>query len=92
MDQSQVSVDLRNASDITCDNCGNYTFEQVALLKKLSALLSPNGRETIVTLPVFACNACGFINKQFLPAQLQEEQPDESKEQVEERKLVLLDK
>lgn len=63
----QVNVDLSNAEDITCERCGNYTFEQVALMKKVSALISPTGKEGVVPIPVFACAACGNINAGFLP-------------------------
>lgn len=65
----QVNIDLSSAQDIVCENCGNYTFEEVVLMKKLSALLSPTGKDAVVPIPTFACNACGFINKQFLPVQ-----------------------
>jgi uncharacterized Zn finger protein len=89
--QPKLNVDLSKAQDVTCDNCGNYTFQEVVLMKKISALVSPTGKEGIVPIPVFACNACGFINKQFLPYRM-EEQDEQSQqtEQTEQRpKLVL---
>ena len=63
----QINVDLSQAQDIVCENCSNYTFNEVVLMKRLSALLSPTGKDAIIPIPTFACNACGFINKQFLP-------------------------
>lgn len=81
----QVNIDLSQAEDITCENCGNYTFQEVVLMKRLSSLISPTGKEALVPIPVFACNACGHINKRFLPkAMLSEEEP-----QVEEPKSRL---
>jgi hypothetical protein len=65
--QPQVNIDLSQAEDIVCERCGNYTFEQVALMKKVSALISPSGKEGVMPIPVFACSACGNINKGFLP-------------------------
>jgi uncharacterized Zn finger protein len=62
-----INVDLSKASDLSCNNCGNYTFQQVVLLKKFSAITSPTGQEGIAPIPVFACNACGFVNDEFLP-------------------------
>ena len=59
--------DLSNATDIVCENCGNLTFEEVLLMKKVSALVSPNGKEGIVPIPTFACVACGYVNKAFRP-------------------------
>jgi hypothetical protein len=48
-------------------------------MKRISALVSPTGKEAIVPIPTFACNACGFINKQFLPVTLRDDvqQPTE---------------
>lgn len=71
--QPPLNIDLSKAQDITCDNCGNYTFQEVALMKRLSALMSPTGKEAVVPIPTFACNACGFINKQFLPVRMRDE-------------------
>jgi uncharacterized Zn finger protein len=68
-----MNLDLTNAQDVTCENCGNYTFSEVALMKRISALVSPTGKEAIVPIPTFACNACGYINKQFLPVRVAEE-------------------
>jgi hypothetical protein len=66
----QLNVDLSQAQDINCENCGNYTFSEVVLMKRLSALLSPTGKDAIIPIPTFACNACGFINNQFLPVKM----------------------
>lgn len=79
--QQQINVDLSQAQDIVCENCGNYTFNEVVLMKKLSALVSPTGQDAVVPIPTFACNACGYINNQFLPATMrQEEEVDEVRE------------
>ena len=65
--QPQFNFDIAQAEDVTCERCENYTFEQVMLMKKVSALVSPTGKEAVVPIPTFACNACGHINKGFLP-------------------------
>lgn len=69
-----IELDLSNAQDIKCERpgCGNYTFQEVVLMKKVSALLSPNGKAGIVPIPTFACNVCGHVNAQFLPVKLNE--------------------
>lgn len=59
--------DLSLATDIVCENCGNYTFQEVMLLKKFSALVSPSGKDSIMPIPTMACNACGFVNAMFQP-------------------------
>jgi len=63
----QMKVDLSTATDVTCENCGNMTFEEVTMFKKLSALMSPTQKEAMVPIPTFACVACGFINEIFRP-------------------------
>jgi len=63
----QQMPDLSLAQDITCENCGNLTFEEVMMMKKVSALVSPNGKEGIVPIPTFSCVACGYVNKMFRP-------------------------
>lgn len=77
--QPPVNIDLSNAQDVVCENCGNYTFNEVVLMKRISALVSPTGKEAIVPIPTFSCNACGFINKQFLPTK-----PSEAPESARE--------
>lgn len=66
-DQQQQNIDLSLAEDVTCRACGNYTFQSVFIMKKISAILSPTGRAGITPIPTFSCNACGSINPEFLP-------------------------
>ena len=57
---------MSKATPIKCDNCENSTFKQTLIISKLSALVSPNGQETIVPAAVFACEKCGHVNKEFI--------------------------
>ena len=59
------NVDLSKASTMKCEKCENPTFKQTLMLHKMSALLSPNGQETIVPAAVFACEKCEHVNKDF---------------------------
>ena len=59
------NVDLSKASTMKCEKCENPTFKQTLMLHKLSALVSPNGQETIVPAAVFACEKCGHVNSDF---------------------------
>ena len=65
--QANVQLDLSKAETILCEKCGNDTFVQVYQMRKLSALLSPTGQETMIPIQVFACAKCGYINKGFQP-------------------------
>lgn len=90
----QLNVDLSKADDVVCERCGNYTFTQVMLMKRMSALISPTGKEAIVPIPTFSCNACGHINRQFLPVlpkgMEEEQQPKE--EATQEKPSLILEK
>ena len=66
MDDLQQSIDMSKATAIKCDSCENSTFKQTLIISKLSALLSPNGQETIIPSAVFACEKCGHVNQQFV--------------------------
>jgi len=59
------NVDLSKATPMKCEKCGNSTFKQTLMLHKMSALVSPNGQETIIPAAVFACEACNHVNKEF---------------------------
>ena len=64
-DQLKQQIDLSKATPMKCEECGNSTFEQTIMLHKFSALVSPNGQETIVPTGVFSCTKCGHVNKEF---------------------------
>ena len=63
--QMQEQLDISKTSAIKCEACENQTFKQSLLLRKLSALVSPNGQETLVPVQVFACEKCGNVNSEF---------------------------
>ena len=63
-------IDLTHAKTMECEECGCKGFKQTLMLKKLSALLSPNGQESMIPVAVFACEKCSHINKEFLDAEI----------------------
>ena len=63
--QMQEQIDFSKTTQIKCEACDGSTFKQTMLIRKLSALVSPNGQETIIPMAVFACEKCGHVNKQF---------------------------
>ena len=65
--QPQMNVDFSQTTAEKCEHCENETFVQVYQMRKLSALLSPTGKEAMIPIQVFACAKCGHINKGFLP-------------------------
>lgn len=59
--------DIINSKSASCDECKNETFKNEFLIKVISAILSPTGKEVHVPIPVFACAKCGHVNKSFMP-------------------------
>ena len=58
---------LAQAESIACEHCANQTFVTVMMMKRISPIISPTGKEAVVPIQTFACNACGFVNKAFSP-------------------------
>ena len=63
---AQVQVDLRDAETIKCSDCNNYLFITSFILKRLSAIVSPNGQEALIPVQVYSCGNCGKVPKMFL--------------------------
>ncbi len=65
--QQQINIALKDMDQFICTSCGNKTFDQSLMLFKVSALLSPNGQESIYPVPVFQCTNCHQILPDTLP-------------------------
>ena len=63
--QVQQTIDVNQTTPVRCEKCENQTFKQTLLLRKVSALVSPNGQEQYVPVAVFACEKCGHVNVEF---------------------------
>ena len=63
--QPQQTIDMSQTTPIKCEKCENSTFKQTLLIRKVSALISPNGQEQYVPIAVFACEKCGHVNTEF---------------------------
>ncbi len=63
---AQVQVDLRDAETIKCSDCNNYLFITSFILKRLSAIVSPNGQEALIPVQVYSCGNCGQVAEGFL--------------------------
>ena len=63
--QVRQTIDMSQTTPIKCEKCENQTFKQTLLLRKVSALVSPNGQEQYVPIAVFACEKCGHVNSEF---------------------------
>ena len=64
--KAQVKVDLGQAETLQCEKSTNYLFITSFVLKKISALISPNGQEGIVPIQVYSCGNCGHVPAKLL--------------------------
>ncbi len=67
MEPQPINININQTDAITCDVCGNHTFDRVTMLRRVSPLVSPTGQSAIIPIPLFACNACNHVNEEFLP-------------------------
>ena len=63
--QVTQTVDISQTTPVKCDKCENQTFKNTLIIRKLSALVSPNGQEQYIPVAVFACEKCGHVNTEF---------------------------
>lgn len=62
---NNVNIDLNQVPLEQCAVCKGTSWKVVYLLKKLSALISPTGKATVVPIQVFACDNCSTISPIF---------------------------
>lgn len=61
---NNVNINLNDVPNLSC-GCGHKLYKKVFVIKKISALVSPSGKETIVPIEVYACDKCGTISSLF---------------------------
>ena len=61
--EMQIRINPDDLLDVKCEGCENLYFEQVLQIKKLSALQSPNGKESLIPVQVFRCTSCAEVIK-----------------------------
>ena len=66
-EQPGLTVNMSQTTAVTCESCEHDIFIPAFKIRKMSALLSPHGKETMIPMQVFACAKCGHINDDFLP-------------------------
>jgi hypothetical protein len=51
---------MKNFKTVTCE-CGGMVLETAIILKKISAIISPTGKEGLYPLEVLVCKKCGKV-------------------------------
>ena len=67
IDNKQNAVfDLSTAPDVSCGECEGIYFQTVVRIKKVSALVSPNGQAMKVPIQLVQCLNCGAIDESLM--------------------------
>ena len=81
MGKPQITPDmLRNSQNVVCE-CGGMVFAEKLFFKKISAILSPNGKEEVAPMPIIVCENCGgvpaaFDTQNILPEEIRAKKPE----------------
>ncbi len=65
----QIQIDPSQTDGIICTapKCNSEFFMPMFMLRRISALLSPSGREEVIQVPVMVCGNCGKPYDQNAP-------------------------
>jgi hypothetical protein len=58
MNKPTMNIDVAALPNAEC-KCGADTWQQVFVLKKLSSIQSPTGKEMVIPIDLFICAKCG---------------------------------
>jgi len=65
--QQGPNINLANTTEVKCTECGNMAFRPIFFFRKLSMLVSPDGKDHLIPLDSLECTKCGHINDEFNP-------------------------
>jgi len=66
LSKPKQTVDLSKADTLQCEKCDNYLFITSFVIKRISAIMSPNGQEGLIPVQVYSCGNCGAVPKKLL--------------------------
>lgn len=88
--QPQQQINLTQTSGVFCQNCDGMFFEQALIIRKISRVLTATPDDQITMIPVFRCQDCGELLKEFFPEGMTdvEEKLGMTTKKKEESKLI----
>jgi hypothetical protein len=66
----KVNVRLDQTTPIVCEKCQCQAFQEGLLLRKVSKFISMTAQDGLLPVQTFFCVACGHVNEEFLPKEL----------------------
>lgn len=63
--QPQITGEMvKSSPSLVCD-CGNETFREHIMFKRLSRFMTQSGKEEMIPVRIFACTKCGLMPKEL---------------------------
>ena len=66
----QPKVDLKDAKEMTCQECNGSVFIPANKFLKISRLVTGQAKDAIIRVELYLCGDCGEICKELLPEEL----------------------
>ena len=63
---AQTSIDLSKMETMKCEQCGSSLFSIAYIIKRISAIMSPTGEESIIPVQVYSCDGCSKVPEVLL--------------------------
>jgi len=73
-DPMRISLDVVKDAKVVKCNCGGAFFTEKLMFKKLSALISPTGKEELYPMQVMVCDSCGKVPRDMNPYDMVDEE------------------
>jgi hypothetical protein len=65
IDPMRLNLDIIKSAKLQKCDCGGVIFTEKIMFKKISALVSPTGKEELYPLQVMICDKCGKIPREL---------------------------
>lgn len=66
----QQKLSVKDTSEVVCDNCKGNVFSEGMFLRKVSALLTGQPKDSYLPIATFYCVKCQTVNDCFIPDEL----------------------
>lgn len=87
--QIQQHLSLAQTKGTDCSNCGGVFFKQVVILRTVSKLLAGTTEDLLQLVPVFRCDDCGELCKEFFPEGMTDVEAKLGMNKVEQQNLLI---
>ena len=66
-------IDIKLTTPLVCDSCQGEVFTEALMFRKVSALMTDNGKQGLLPVSVYACIKCNNVHRDFIPNELRKD-------------------